>query len=249
MSDPQPPMPPCRALPTATAYAALLGSVGDAGGELGDSGTYFLKPGYRSRSRVEYFVDDVDDAVYQPDVYAITALAARRVGASCIIDVGCGRAAKLMELAGEFETVGIDVGANLEHCRRQHPTRTWLACDLDRPHTLPVPPEVLARSVIVCSDVVEHLLQPEHLLRSLSAALRHARLAVISTPERDVTRGFADMGPPANPCHIREWNLAEFTRLLEHHALPPLRTALTRSDDRWAAAQTMLIVVAGARVA
>lgn len=37
---------------------------------------------------------------------------------------------------------------------------------------------------------------------------------VISTPDRVEERGYFDYGPPANPYHVREWTLDEFTRLL-----------------------------------
>ena len=44
---------------------------------------------------------------------------------------------------------------------------------------------------------------------------------------------------------MREWNLAEFARLLELHGLTPLRIGLTRTDDKWKITHTMLIFVAG----
>jgi SAM-dependent methyltransferase len=227
-------------------YAALMRSVPSAR-DPGAAGRYFLKPGYTSRARPDYFEDDTEDIVYQPDVYPVAAETARKVGASLLVDIGCGRGEKLVASAGELDTIGIDVGTNLTQCRDRYPERRWVECDLDRPHVLPMRPGDLARAVLICSDVVEHLVEPEHLLASLRRALEHARLLVLSTPERDLLRGIRDTGPPANTCHVREWNLAEFTELLEHHGLAPLRVGLTRSDDRWEAAHTMLALVAGRR--
>ncbi len=226
-----------------TWYAAFVRSVGRP--PPGDPQTYFLKPGYRSRERPEYFVDDLEGVVYQPDVYPVAALTARALGASALIDIGCGRARKLVEQAGTLETIGIDFGENLAWCREHYPARQWLECDLDRPHELPVSARQLRRSILVCSDVVEHLVHPEYLLASLRAALEHAPALLLSTPERDLTRGLADSGPPANPCHVREWNLPEFARLLEYHGLAPRRIGLTRSDDQSGALHTILAVVEG----
>jgi LPS sulfotransferase NodH len=110
---------------------------------------------------------------------------------------------------------------------------------------LPVSHRDLRRSVIVCSDVIEHLVRPDRLLATLSAALRHARLLILSTPDRDLAHELRDMGPPANPSHVREWNLAEFAELLEHHRLRPSRIGLTRSDDRSEATHTILAMVKG----
>jgi SAM-dependent methyltransferase len=213
--------------------------------EAAGAGTYFLKPGYRSREQPTYFVDDLEGVVYQPDVYPVAARIAAAVGAATLVDIGCGRAGKLIEAARSLQTIGIDTGDNLAWCRVHHPARRWLECDLDRPHELPIPAADLEGAVLVCSDVIEHLVQPEHLLRALRTALVHARALVLSTPERDLTRGIADPGPPANACHVREWNLPEFARLLEHHGLPAHRIGLTRSDDQSSVMHTMLVVVQG----
>lgn len=227
-----------------TRYGALLRSL-PGPDDPGAAARYFLKPGYTSRARPEYFTDDTGDVVWQPDVYPVAARAAGRIGASLLVDVGCGRGAKLVASAEGLDTVGIDVGENLLHCRERYPDRRWLECDLDRPHALPLSPAELARAVVVCSDVIEHLAEPEHLLASLRGALRHAPLLVLSTPERDLTRGVHDTGPPPNPCHVREWALAELVELLAHHGLPPRQVGLTRSEDRWELMQTILVFVTG----
>jgi hypothetical protein len=230
--------------PTAieTWYAGFVRSVGESTSP-GDADVYFLKPGYRSRERPEYFFDDLDGTVYQPDVYPVAVQMARVLGAHTLIDIGCGRAQKLLEHAGPLETIGIDFGDNLAWCRQRYPTRRWMESDLDRPHKLPVPEFDLQRSVLICSDVLEHLVYPEHLLSSLRSALEHAPALLLSTPERDLTRGLAHIGPPSNTCHVREWNLSEFARLLDHYELPLRRIGLTRSDDQSDVMHTMLAIV------
>jgi hypothetical protein len=226
-------------------WAAFLHSIDAAIPSGVGPDTYFLKPGYRSRDVPEYCVGDGSETTYQPDVYTFAAVAARSIGATALIDIGCGRARKLVASAGTLDTTGIDFEQNIEYCRRQYPTRTWRDCDLDRPHNLPVTSRDLERSVIICADVIEHLVHPEHLLASLREALRRTPLLIVSTPERDLVRGIGDFGPPDNPCHVREWNLAEFTCLLEHYGLRPARVGLTRSDDRDNATYTIMAVVRG----
>ena len=39
----------------------------------------------------------------------------------------------------------------------------------------------------------------------------------LSTPERNLVRGWYDYGPPENVCHIREWNAKEFRRYVAAH--------------------------------
>lgn len=206
---------------------------------------YFIKDGYRHRPEPEYARDIVDDAVvWQPDVYAEAARLADLLGASCIVDVGCGSGAKLVGLHPRFDVVGIDLaGPNLELCRRQYPFVEWLEHDVETHLSLPVPDAVLSRSVLVCSDVIEHLRHPERLLRKLRSALRVARAVVLSTPERDLTWGEDHNGPPPNPCHVREWSMRELDAFLDDVGFVHRSMALTRSNDSSNERKTILCLL------
>jgi hypothetical protein len=56
----------------------------------------------------------------------------------------------------------------------------------------------------------------------------------ISTPERDLVRGFDSFGPPANPLHVREWNQLELAKyvsskgfkILSHQVLDAKKLSL-----------------------
>jgi hypothetical protein len=61
--------------------------------------------------------------------------------------------------------------------------------------------------------VIEHVFNPDELMGFL-VSLTYKWL-VLSTPDRDrlYTRlSPFRLGPPNNPCHIREWNFREFHR-------------------------------------
>jgi SAM-dependent methyltransferase len=201
---------------------------------------YCLKDGYQHRESPEYFHDYEGDTVWQPDVYGELGDFAARLGATRIIDVGCGSAAKLAALHPRFELIGIDYGANIEMCRRTHAFGTWIEHDLESGASLPVAPELLRGSVIVCADVVEHFREPEKLLLALREALEHAEAVVMSTPERDLTWGVDHYGPPPNPCHAREWTIDEFVRLLRLAGFTHVSAGLTRSNDRDPVRKTIL---------
>lgn len=203
---------------------------------------YFVKEGYTPRPDPEYADEAAHDGiVWQPDVYPEAARVARLVGASCIVDLGCGTGDKLAALAPPFDVVGIDLpGPNLDVCRLRHPDVTWIEHDLESSGPLPVPDAVLARSVIVCSDVIEHLRRPDRLLGALRSALDRAPAAVLSTPDRDITWGTDHNGPPPNPCHVREWSSAEFAAFLDDAGLRLRSMTLTRSNDRQRAKKTIL---------
>lgn len=211
----------------------------------------FLKEGYRSREAAEYFVDDAsgsDGRVHQPDVYPFAAHLARRYGAQWLVDIGCGRAEKAWAHSDEFKIAGIDIGPNLEFCRHQHPDGLWRDVDLERPGQLPLTDELLRSSVVVCSDVIEHLVDPRPLLAELARVRQHALALVISTPERDLVRGLEDPGPPANPFHVREWNLDELVRLLTAAGLEPAFAGLTVNNDVDLLKRTSVVVVEGTRM-
>jgi SAM-dependent methyltransferase len=194
---------------------------------------HLLHHGYTRRSEPQYFDDTPTDVLYQPDVYGLAAAVARRLGSPRIIDVGCGNGQKLVELADEFEIVGIDFGPNIEWCRSHHSAGTWIEADLDVPGNLAAD----ARdATIVCSDVIEHVLHPDRLIAKLRAALSQGRALVVSTPERDATHGGRNEGPPANPSHIQEWTMRELGALFRRSGFPYGSVGLTRnntSEHQW----------------
>ena len=209
---------------------------------------YCIKAGYQSRLTPEYFEDDQaagTDIVHQPDVYELAAHLARRLGCTHILDVGCGRGRKLASLHPEFQVIGIDFGSNIGYCRANYSFGDWQTADLEQPQVF-LDAKRLQHTLIVCSDVIEHLKNPEGLLTSLAVALRHAPLAIISTPERDRVRGPHDMGPPANAAHVREWNLDEFSELLSAYGLDIAFHGLTCNNDRDLEKKTILSILHGA---
>jgi SAM-dependent methyltransferase len=193
---------------------------------------YLTRSGYQSRSEPSYFDDDFTGVAWQPDVYADAGRIAARSGAQRVIDIGCGDGSKLAALHPSLEIIGIDFGANVERSKAKYPFGAWRTCDLDQEGTLPISDEELEGSVVLSSDVIEHLRRPELLLGHLVDALRLAKAVVISTPERDLTRGVRTSGPPRNVHHVREWTLIEFGELLRRTGFEHVALGLTRSNDR-----------------
>jgi hypothetical protein len=207
---------------------------------------YFLKEGYQERERPSYLVDSPrrDGIIGQPMVYPAAARLARELDCSSIVDIGCGWAGKLVELHPEFELVGIDYGPNIEHCRT-FGFGTWIEWDIERD---PLPDVPVEDAVIVCADVIEHLVDPSKLLHALRTLLQGAAAGLLSTPERDLTRGVNHFGPPQNVHHVREWNMDEFRRLLESAGLPPVRLELTESGTHSPRKHTILATLPGAKL-
>lgn len=210
------------------------------------SKNFFLKSGYVARPNPDYFTDELEGSTWQPDVYPFAADYAVKVGSKQIIDIGCGRAlklAKLHEQHPDWEFIGIDYGANVAWCRANQRFGTWIEADLDSGKTLQAGNFTVKNSILICSDVIEHLVNPVPLLRLIRKLLRQGATAVIfSTPERDLTRGKGDNGPPYNSCHVREWNSEEFRALLEWAGFKLIHLGLTRSNDAQFDKKTILVV-------
>src|SRR2546421_696437 len=105
------------------------------------SAQYFIKDGYRARSRTEYFVDSIADStgiIHQPDVYPFARYLAQRFGCSALVDIGCGHALKLAEYHPEFRLIGIDIGSNLNYCRSRYKFGQWIEWNLEDGGEIPV---------------------------------------------------------------------------------------------------------------
>lgn len=213
-----------------------------------DPNLNFLTYGYSQRIPPEYFTDADDSGItWQPDVYPEALALARKHDRAVIIDLGCGRAGKLLELREQdsaLNIVGVDYGPNIDWCREHLPVGLWMDSDLESSTTLPLDPEVIARSVVVCSDVLEHLIDPRPAMRLIGWLLDHgAACAVLSTPARDRRIGAGHSGPPVNPSHVREWTQREFRAFVASFPMTIERFELTRSDDSGGGLTTQLVVV------
>lgn len=154
---------------------------------------------------------------------------------------------KLVTLAAEhphWSYTGVDFGANLAWCRANHPFGEWIDADLEKTEQLQLDPALLRSAVVVCSDVIEHLLDPLPLLTLTRNLLADGcRTAVFSTPAREFRSGYDTPGPPRNPSHVREWACDEFQALLRHQGFEIHYAGLTRSDDASNGLSTQLVTV------
>lgn len=214
--------------------------------EPADPSEYHIRSGYSARAVARYFVDLVEGRegiVRAPEVHARAAEVATRLRATRIIDLGAGAGCKLAAVAPRFEILGLDHGPNLELARRAFAAWTWREHDLDSEGALPCSDDELEGAVVVCANVIERLGRPDRLLAKLSAIRASVQAIVISTVERDLTRGPDDLGPPADPHNVREWNLQEFAALLDDWGFEHGEIGLTRTDGAIEDQHTILAVL------
>lgn len=201
---------------------------------------FCLPKGYRQQHRNLTLDDNRDaDAYWSPwrvsesarwqkHVYAWAAELSREHALASALDVGCGVGTKLKQhLIPAFRHVeGLDQPSALAIARKQGILSPLTPVDLESP------PTQLSRQfdLILCADVVEHLVDPDPMLAMIRSAAHADSLVLISTPERDRERG-RDCRSSDKPEHVREWARSEFRRFLLSRGFTPVACRLMPKDD------------------
>lgn len=160
---------------------------------------------------------------YQFDVYRVAAeLARKRLSLeTAAADIGGGYPSKLSLVEPFVASIDLyDQPSMAGLVERDFPGQTFHAIDLERPHTVEQ-----RYDLVICSDVLEHLLDPDPCVAFLRKITKPTGYLVISTPERDVVRGPDCLASPKLE-HVREWNRSEFTEYLESRGLEIERVLL-----------------------
>jgi SAM-dependent methyltransferase len=170
--------------------------------------TYNIKRGYIHKKEYIYFDDTDNTDTWQLEVYTKAKDYVEREKLNTVIDFGCGSAYKLIKYFNEYQTIGIDVSPTYEFLKEKYPDRNWLKFgDFDM--------ESLSSDIVICSDVIEHVLDPDDLLNNIKK-IKDVKYIFISTPDRNLIYS-EKFGPPYNPSHIREWTFEELETYISKH--------------------------------
>ncbi len=173
-----------------------------------------------------------------------------------VLDVGCGPAPKVKELIWPLcqDVVLVDHPVVAPIAKATLPMAEFFGADLDEVSV------DLGRcfELVICADVIEHLVNPDPCLAFIRRHLASHGFAVVSTPERDIVRG-PDCDHCRKPEHVREWNTNELSlyiqsrgfQIVEHLSFPPTRISrleflISRAApryilrDRWFSGQVVI---------
>lgn len=181
---------------------------------------FFIKDGYISRDSYHHHDDRGFTDGSQKEIYELGLEIAKKYDLLSIVDIGCGSAYKLMKYFQEFDTVGYEIEPTLSYLNEQFPNRKWINSELSSY------PDVSSVDLIICADVVEHLVNPDDLLNFIDRF--DFQYLLISTPDRDLLLQVQDnnpqsqSGPPINSAHVREWNFEEFEQYVSRWFNPVL---------------------------
>ena len=170
-----------------------------------------------------------NDPRSQAPIYKLAARLARAKRLAPVVDIGCGSGENLVRYIGRVtdNIIGFDEPGVISLARQSFPERLWIESDLDG-EALWDQVATLHPRLVVCSNLVEHVLDPRRLLSGIRHAVSDGGLALVSTPDRSRLGPDAAMGPPTDPRHIREWSAEEFSLLLESCGFEIVRSARRR---------------------
>jgi SAM-dependent methyltransferase len=171
---------------------------------------YKIISGYRHRQHTAYFDDTALKDEWQREVYLEAADLMAQHGLSTVYDVGCGSAYKLINYLGKYDTIGFDVEETVAFLRKTYPERKWM--------TELVTEGINKADLVICADVIEHVLDPDSLLHFISEIGK--QYVIFSTPDRNLLcsqNRTPFFGPPENPYHVREWTFDEFSAYISQY--------------------------------
>jgi hypothetical protein len=159
---------------------------------------YFIKDSYNHNLNPTYYDDTQNKDEWQAEVYEKARELADEYELKTVLDYGCGSAYKLLKHFSEFETTGVDLPQTVQWLHQTYPDRKWSDSQEPQPCDL-----------LIASDVIEHMPDPDCLLRYIAAC--KPKVCIISTPERDLIRDVRCQAGPTGTTHAREWNRQEFS--------------------------------------
>jgi SAM-dependent methyltransferase len=142
------------------------------------------------------------------------AASARPLG-RLVLDVACGTGygAPILAEPGSRSIVGVDLSAQAlatAHRRYHHPRVSYVR---SRAESLPF--DSVSFESVICFETLEHLAEPRGLLRELARVLVPGGRLFVSTPNRRVASPWWPLTRrPANPHHVREYQLADLEQEL-----------------------------------
>lgn len=136
-----------------------------------------------------------------------------------VLDFGCGHWIKLYKYIYPVckDIVGIDLPEHIDR-NGSAPFGMFIGHDLEKD----VFQSDRKFDIIVASDIVEHLVNPDNLMNSVKNNLAEDCFVLFATPDRSFQRIGSEKGP-YNQFHVREWTEDEFCAYLKSSGFELLR--------------------------
>lgn len=115
---------------------------------------YCIREGYIHRDSYTHYSDIGYEDQYQDEVYQTAFRIMKENNLSSVYDVGCGAAFKLRKYFKDYNFTGAEIEPTLSWLKKTFPQDQWEASDFTK---------YVETDLFICSDVIEHLVDPDHL--------------------------------------------------------------------------------------
>jgi 2-polyprenyl-3-methyl-5-hydroxy-6-metoxy-1,4-benzoquinol methylase len=170
---------------------------------------YCIDASYICRNEYFHYNDLEEKDQWQLEVYLHGLGLMKKNKYKNVVDIGCGSAYKLITYLSEYQTTGYEVPVNVTALKKMYPSRKWEETNFKNTKL------EIETDVIICADVIEHLVDPDELINYLKT--QEFKFLILSTPARELVYSVIFdkndpglRGPPRNPAHQREWTFNEF---------------------------------------
>jgi len=102
-------------------------------------------------------------------------------GSSLILDIGCDGGMFTQMLTQHGEVIGLDISQSfIENARRRYRTPHFLICDAQN---LPLRESIF--NIVTCLELLEHVPNPERVIKEVSRVLRSGGELILSVPNEE----------------------------------------------------------------
>ncbi|HDZ77136.1 MAG TPA: class I SAM-dependent methyltransferase [Candidatus Omnitrophica bacterium] len=150
--------------------------------------------------------------IFQQPIYHFAAQLLEKSKLKAVLDIGCSYPKKLEKfiLPLTSDITGIDLPETIKLVTSEVNFGSWISCDIEKDKI-----ELNKKfDLIICSDIVEHLDNPEKLFSLIEKCSNDDTYILISTPDATSTLKQSN-GRPANILHKREWDRVNFENYLK----------------------------------
>jgi SAM-dependent methyltransferase len=134
-----------------------------------------------------------------------------------VLELGSGTGQKAFKYFKENVSTycGVDQSSGISISQAHSQGDIWKTLDFGDSAGLERLIQEFKPDFVVCIDVIEHLENPDTLLKALKNCSKSTRI-FLSTPAREYVEKSPLNGPPRNPLHVREWTCFELAEYLTH---------------------------------
>mgnify|MGYP001601357051 CR=1 FL=1 len=209
---------------------------------------FFIKETYMPRYNDQYLNKNISSEINDMNIYSLAQVLGEKYDCEFIIDIGCSNYKGLNKLKTKFKIIGFDIKENVEKFKRKYNFINWIEFKFIEGLDFNIPKEILEKSIIICSNTIQQLIDPTNLLLNLKKIMEFSPVCLIGATERNLCAGENHNGPPSNVLNLREWNKEELKSLLDYYGLNILFQGLVYSDRSFSKKENLLSIIGNKKI-